>query len=123
MQVCHGKEAPLRRIKPGDIVAYYSPTTEFWGADKLQSFTAIGVVQEGKPYQFDMGGGFCPFRRDVAWMAAQTVSILPLLSALEFSAGEKNWGYRFRFGLFSVSPHDMQVIVDAMDATLKVGED
>lgn len=25
MQVCHGKAAPLRRIKPGDRVAYYSP--------------------------------------------------------------------------------------------------
>ncbi len=26
MQVCHGKAAPLRRITPGDAVAYYSPT-------------------------------------------------------------------------------------------------
>ena len=26
MQVSHGKAAPLRRIRPGDGVAYYSPT-------------------------------------------------------------------------------------------------
>ena len=25
MQVCHGKCAPLRRVKPGDSVAYYAP--------------------------------------------------------------------------------------------------
>ncbi|MDD5576645.1 MAG: EVE domain-containing protein, partial [Acidithiobacillus sp.] len=34
MQVCHGKAAPLRRIKPGDRVAYYSPTVEFGGKNK-----------------------------------------------------------------------------------------
>ena len=27
MQVNHGKAAPLRRIKPGDFVVYYSPST------------------------------------------------------------------------------------------------
>lgn len=26
MQVCHGKVAPLQRIRPGDRVAYYAPT-------------------------------------------------------------------------------------------------
>ena len=27
MQVCHGKGAPLRRLKAGDGVVYYSPAT------------------------------------------------------------------------------------------------
>lgn len=27
MQVNHGKAAPLRRIKPGDGIVYYSPST------------------------------------------------------------------------------------------------
>lgn len=40
MQVCHGKGAPLRRMKPNDWVVYYSPTVTFGGRDKLQSFTA-----------------------------------------------------------------------------------
>jgi len=26
MQVCHGKAAPLRRVRPGNRVVYYSPT-------------------------------------------------------------------------------------------------
>ena len=70
MQVCHGKAAPLKRIQPGDGVVYYSPTNVFRGNDGLQSFTAIGVVRDGSPYQADMGCGFTPFRRDVDWRDA-----------------------------------------------------
>ncbi len=43
MQVCHGKATPLKRIQPGDWVAYYSPTETFKGKDKLQAFTAVGL--------------------------------------------------------------------------------
>jgi hypothetical protein len=49
MEVCHGKRAPLRRLKPNDWVVYYSPTVTFRGQDKLQSFTAIGQVKEREP--------------------------------------------------------------------------
>jgi hypothetical protein len=118
MQVCHGKAAPLRRIRPGDRVAYYSPTVEFRGKDKLQAFTAIGIVKVGEPYQFDMGDGFNPFRRDVAWLRAHETPILPLLGALDFSTGIRNWGYPLRFGLFSISDHDLQIIAAAMGAQL-----
>lgn len=120
MQVCHGKAAPLRRITSGDRVVYYSPTTTFGGKDKLQAFTAIGVVKIGDPYPFDMGEGFCPFRRDVAWLAAHETPIFPLLDTLDFSTGISNWGYQFRCGLFSVSEHDMQVIAAAMGAVLEM---
>jgi hypothetical protein len=116
MQVNHGKAAPLKRIVPGSRVVYYSPTSAFGGKDKLQSFTAIGVVKPGEPYQGDMGGGFLPFRRDVAWLKGHPVPIQPLLDELEFSAGVKNWGQKFRFGLFSISDHDMDVIATAMGA-------
>ena len=69
MQVCHGKGTPLRRISPGDWVVYYSPTETFGGNDRLQAFTAIGVVKSGDPYRADMDG-FQPFRRDVRWINA-----------------------------------------------------
>ncbi len=114
MQVCHGKAAPLRRIHPADRVVYYSPSVAFRGKDKLQSFTAIGVVQPGAPYAFDMGGGFCPFRRDVAWFEATEAPIQPLLDRLEFTSGVRNWGYPLRFGLFAISALDMDVIASAM---------
>jgi hypothetical protein len=114
MQVSHGKAAPLRRIAPGDRIAYYAPTESFGGADKLQAFTAIGTVRPGAPYQADMGNGFLPWRRDVDWSPAQEAPIKPLLPVLEFTAGRPNWGYQLRFGLFEVSEHDMGVIARAM---------
>ncbi|MEJ6005188.1 EVE domain-containing protein [Paucibacter sp. AS339] len=117
MQVCHGKAAPLRRLRAGDRVAYYSPSSLFGGKDRLQSFTALGRVLDREPYAHDMGGGFVPFRRDVDWLQgqeAQEVPIQPWLDRLEFSRGQKNWGYQLRFGLFEVSAHDMDLIAAAM---------
>jgi hypothetical protein len=116
MQVCHGKGVPLRRVLPGHRVVYYSPTVTFGARDKLQAFTALGVVKSQEPYQFDMGGGFHPFRRDVSWNEAHDAPIQPLLQQLEFAAGQKNWGQKFRYGLFSISDRDMGVIAAAMGA-------
>jgi hypothetical protein len=114
MQVCHGRAAPLRRVLPGDRVAYYSPTIAFRGKDKYRAFTRFGIVRAGEPYQVDMGEGFCPYRRDVAWLMTQDAPIAPLLDTLEFTAGRRNWGYQFRFGIIAVSDHDMNVIARAM---------
>jgi hypothetical protein len=114
MQVCHGKAAPLRRIQPHDRVAYYSPTLEFRGSDKCQAFTALGIVCDRQPYRPAADGDFCPYRRDVRWLKTRDAPIKPLLDALEFSAGRRNWGYQFRFGLFRISEHDMRIIAEAM---------
>jgi hypothetical protein len=116
MQACHGKALPLRRIRPGDMVVYYSPTERLGERIPLQSFTAMGKVLAGQPYQVDMGGGFCPFRRDVQWFDANETPIAPLLSRLEFSAGRKNWGYQLRLGLFEISGHDFSLIAATMEA-------
>jgi len=118
MQVCHGKAAPLRRIAPGDGIAYYSPTNSFGGPDRLQAFTALGTVEPGTPYEVDMGGGFRPFRRDVSWREAVEAPIHPLLDHLSFSRGNKNWGYQLRFGLFEIPPQDLSLIAAAMGVTL-----
>ena len=118
MQVCHGKAAPLRRIRAGDRVVYYSPTDKFGAADGLKSFTAIGTVLAGEPYQFDMGGGFIPFRRDVSWWPAEEAPIQPLLNRLDLTAGVRNWGYPFRFGLFTVTDRDLDTIAATMGAVL-----
>ncbi len=118
MQVCHGKAAPLRRVRPGDHVVYYSPSTAFRGTDRLQAFTAIGVVRPGAPYQVDMGGGFHPYRRDIAWLAAAAAPIRPLLDRLDFTAGNANWGYQLRFGLFAIGDRDLGLIAAAMETVL-----
>jgi hypothetical protein len=118
MQVCHGKAAPLNRIRPGDGVIYYSPTQAFRAADGLQSFTAIGFACDRTPYQVDMGQGFTPFRRDVDWLAATPTPIRPLLETLDLTRGVRNWGYGFRFGLLQITPADFATIGQAMQANL-----
>ena len=117
MQVCHGKAAPLLRIQPGDGVVYYSPTNVLRGNDRLQSFTALGRIHDGIPYQADMRGGFRPFRRDVEWVAAEETPIKPLLERLAFTTGKRSWGYQFRFGLFEISRQDMATIAEKMGAS------
>ena len=116
MQLGHGNRAPLMRVKPGDRVAYYSPATEFGGTDKLQSFTAIGVIKQGEPYAAVMGQGFRAFRRDVKWSKAKETPIAGLLDRLELTKGKPNWGYQLRFGLIEISAHDMAAIARAMAA-------
>ena len=118
MQVCHGKCAPLKRVLPGDRVAYYSPTVTMGGKDKFQRFVSVGVVQAGDPYAFDMGGGFVPFRRDVRYAPAQEADIAPLLDKFEFVEDRARWGYKFRFGLFKIGDGDMRLIAQAMQADL-----
>jgi hypothetical protein len=117
MQVNHGKAAPLRRISPGDGVAYYSPTVTFGGKDKLQAFTLIGRVKPGEIYQGEMGD-WVAHRRDVDWADAEEAPIAPLLDRLEFTAGKTNWGYQMRFGLFEISEHDFRLIAEAMGVTV-----
>lgn len=119
MQVNHGKEAPLRRISPGDGVTYYSPTETYRGTDRLQAFTTIGLVQPGGIYPGEMGG-WTAFRRDVRYFEAHDTPIAPLLDQLDFTRGLKNWGYKFRFGLFEISRHDFMLIAAAMSAELPV---
>jgi len=100
MQVSHGKAAPLKRIKPGDRVVYYSPAVTLGGKDRLRAFTAIGIVKDGEPYVFDMGKGFKPYRRDVDWAKAEEAPIHPLLDALSFTAGKPNWATNRASGRF-----------------------
>ena len=116
MQVCHGKAAPLRRLHAGDRVAYYAPTVTLGGKMPYQHFVSIGRVLPGDPYPFDMGGGFVPYRRDVAYVPAQEAPIQPLLDHFAFVQDRQRWGYQFRFGLFEVPEADMRLIARAMQA-------
>ena len=123
MQVCHGKAAPLRRMRPGDYVAYYSPTESFGVRRSLQAFTAIGVIRDSDPYCFDMGAGFQPWRRNVDWLVSQPANIRPLLGKLEFTAGRvSTWGFPLRFGVLAASDADMNVIGEAMKASLQAAK-
>jgi hypothetical protein len=52
----------------------------------------------------------------VRYVAAKEAPIAPLLDAFEFVEDRARWGYKFRFGLFKISDHDMQLIAQAMQA-------
>lgn len=123
MQVGHGKMAPLKRIQAGDLVTYYSPTITLGGKEKCQSFVSFGIVEPREPYAFDMGGeipNFIPNRRDVRYLSAVETPIGPLLDHFEFVEDRQRWGYKFRFGLFSISDHDMALIAKAMQVDMKL---
>lgn len=113
-QVCHGKQAPLSRLKTGDWLIYYSPKVMFEGIEPCQAFTAIGQVKSGEVYQVDMGGGFCPFRIDIQYKECKEVPIKPLLDHLTFTKGKKNWGMILRRGLFEISEDDFLTIANEM---------
>lgn len=122
MRLNHGKRTALGRIRPGDRMVYYSPATEMRGTDRLQSFTAIGIVREGEPYQAEMGDGPLAWQRDVLWLPAQEAAITPLLDRLDLTAGKANWGYQLRFGLLELSAADLDAIATAMGATIPDGQ-
>jgi len=114
-QACHGKQAPLARMKKDDWMVFYSPKTQMGGGETCQKFTGIGKVVGGAPYKFDMGGGFIPFRTDVDFVkTAREASVLPLLPELDFIKNKKNWGAVFRFGHFSIPEEDFRKIAGAM---------
>ncbi len=118
MQVSHGKLAPLKRIAPGDRVAFYAPTVTLGGKDKSQALILLGIVQDGDPYQVTMSADFQPFRRNVEWLSRQEAPIAPLLDELDFTKEQRNWGYQLRFGLFAISDHDIELIAKAMGVKL-----
>lgn len=110
MQANHGKQGPLKRIKPNDWVILYSPKQVLERDEKCQAFTAIGQVSDDAIYQVALPENFMPFRRNVTFYPSREASILPLIDNLEFIPNKKSWGYPFRFGFFEIGKHDFDLI-------------
>ena len=113
-QANHGKEAPLKRMKKGDGVVFYSPKEKFGEDEKCRRFTAIGQVADDVVYQVHLQGGFSPFRRRVAFAPCREVSIEPLIPELSFFRNKRSWGLVFRFGLIQIAREDFTKIASAM---------
>jgi predicted RNA-binding protein len=114
VQANHGKATPMKRMKPGDLIVFYSPKIHFQGKEPLKKFTAIARVKKGDTYQGDMGGGFTPYRRDVEFLPCEETDIQPLLDTLKFIRNKKNWGFVFRFGFFEITKNDFETIAKTM---------
>lgn len=113
-QLCHGKSAPLRKMRAGDWLIYYSPRTEMTKGQPLQAFTAIGKVVDDQVYEYQMSESFVPLRRNISYISCREVKIRELLDQLSFTRGNRNWGYSFRYGHFEISREDFLTIASAM---------
>lgn len=117
-QVCHGKMGPLKRMYPGDWIIYYSPSELFGEKMPCRKFTAIGRIKEGVPYEYAMSKDFVPWRRDVAYLSVDKVSIETLLDHLSFIKSKFHWGFPFRRGCFEISYKDFMAIANKMGVIL-----
>ncbi|CAG7654777.1 EVE domain-containing protein [Paenibacillus allorhizosphaerae] len=113
-QLCHGKSAPLRRMRPGDWLIYYSPRTDMGKGIPLQAFTAIGEAADDNVYEYPMTESFVPFRRNIRYIPCREVKISDLLERLSFTRGNRSWGYSFRFGHFEIQREDFLTIAGSM---------
>eukprot|EP00700_Malawimonas_jakobiformis_P002195 EC723513.1.p1 GENE.EC723513.1~~EC723513.1.p1 ORF type:complete len:131 (+),score=6.70 EC723513.1:138-530(+) len=119
MQACHGKEAPLKRTKPGDWIVYYSPSTEMGGGKPCQAFSTLGQISSDEVTQVTMAPGFKPFRKEVQYVDAKLAPIRPLIASLSFIKNKEKWGAAFRYGLFEIPESDFQQIATAMGVVLQ----
>lgn len=113
-QACHGKVAPLKKMRKGDFLIYYSSKQTIDKPEKCQEFTALGEIIDDEVYQVQVSQDFCPFRRNVDFLNCKDISILPLIDDLDFIQNKKNWGYPFRFGIFEINQQDFDLISSKM---------
>lgn len=116
-QLCHGKSAPLKKMKEGDWLVYYSPKTAYPNGRPLQSFTAIGQVKTGEVYQFEMSPQFIPYRIDIDYKNCHNTSYAALKHMLFFTKDKVNVGLLFRRGHFEINKEDFIIIANAMGVT------
>ncbi len=114
MQVCHGKKAPLKRIKKDDFIIFYSSKYRMKDKQPYQKFTAIAKAIDDEIYQVKMFENFEPFRRKVKFLECSETEIRPLINDLDFIQNKKSWGYPFRYGLLEISKKDFDLITNKM---------
>jgi predicted RNA-binding protein len=115
VQANHGKAAPMKRMRAGDMILFYSPKVYFESKEPLKKFTAIARVKEGEMHQGDMGQGFVAYRRDVKFLPCKEADILPLIPRMTFIRNKRSWGFVFRFGFFEIPEKDFKTISKEMD--------
>ncbi len=110
MQACHGKAAPLKRMKAGDWFMFYCPATTMGGVIKVQKFLGLGKVKNDDTYQFEMTPEFCPFRRDIEFIQnAESIESAPISTLKELSIKSK-----LRFGFFELPGVDFAMVLNSM---------
>lgn len=110
-QLCHGKSAPLNKMKAGDWLIYYAPKQSLKTKEPCQEFVALGQVLPGETYSFEMAPGFTPFRKNISFLkdiqpvSLQAVAQLPLW---------QEYRSRLRFGHFQIPKELFDLIASEM---------
>ncbi|WP_163136755.1 EVE domain-containing protein [Bacillus subtilis] len=117
-QLCHGKKAPLAKMKEGDWLIYYSPRDAYPDGKLLRSFTAIGKVKSGNIYPYQMAPNFIPYRLDIDYYPCHKIGFYDIKSKLEFVQETKHLGFLFRRGHFEISKKDFLTIAQAMGVNI-----
>lgn len=120
-QANHGKPHMLRKMARGDWIVFYSPKTAYPDGAPLQAFTAIGRVADDEPYQAEVAPEVVHWRRNVDFLDGAETPIRPLIDELGFIEDKSRWGYKFRFGVFRIDDHDLEIIRAAMVDSASVG--
>ncbi|OEH81385.1 EVE domain-containing protein [Enterococcus rivorum] len=111
-QLCHGKQAPLKRMKTGDWLIYYAPKRNLEANEPYQHFVAIGQILEGEAYPFEMAPDFIPYRKDVSFIK----ECVPLpLKALTDVPLWQEFRSRLRFGHFQIPKELFKIIATGMN--------
>jgi hypothetical protein len=116
IQLNHGQQSPVRRLKAGDGLIMYSPRTAYPDGEPLQAFTAIGTVVTGDVYQVEVTPDFRPHRVDVQFVPSEEAQIKPLMGHLSFIKSKSHWGAALRFGLVELPRSDFALIAERMAA-------
>lgn len=98
-QLCHGKSAPLKRMKTGDWLIYYAPRLSLKSSEMCQKFIAIGKVISDEVYQVEMFPDFFPYRKDMKYL--KLIGDCTLQQVSQFSLWEK-YRSQLRFGHFEI---------------------
>jgi hypothetical protein len=115
VQLNHGRQAAVRRLKAGDGVIMYSPRTAYPDGERLNAFTAIGTVVTGDVYQVKVTPAFTPHRMDCHFVPSKAAPIKPLVERLSFIKNKSHWGATFRFGHVEVPASDFALIAERME--------
>ena len=121
-QLAHGKATPLKQMRTGDWLVYYSSRLRFADREPCQAFTAIGQISGDEVYSVAVSDSFVPFRQAVRYLPCREAPIQPLVARLSFIADKRHWGYPFRLGHFEISADDFRVIAAAMGVEHSVFE-
>lgn len=111
-QLCHGRAAPLERMKAGDWLIYYSATSEMGGGERLQAFTALGQLVDDRIYEVALGDWRAQ-RRDVRYEPVGQVALASLADQLHLTA-QPHWGFALRRGHLPLDAHDFAIVAQAL---------